>query len=416
MAGTVIEKILKNHIVEGTAKAGAEVSLRIDSTLTQDATGTMAYLQFEAIGIDYVKTESSVSFVDHNTLQTDFKNADDHLYLQSVAEKYGIYFSKPGNGICHQLYLERFAKPGKTLIGSDSHTPTAGGMCCFAMGAGGLDVAAVMGGSPFSIKYPKIVGVKLTGNLPDWVSAKDVILEVLRRLDVNGGVGKVLEYFGPGVANLSVTDRATITNMGTETGCTTSIFPSDMVTKNYLKAQGREEAWVEILPDKDAVYDEIIEIDLSTLEPLIALPHSPGNVKPVREVAGLKVDQVAIGSCTNSSLRDLKVVANILKEKNCGEKPFFGNQPRFKAGCGASDRQRRNEVHDQSGRKDTGKCMRTMHRDGIGSLLGRYLFKDIQQKFRRQERHEGCECIPRKPRGCRSDRAYRHDNGSENAG
>lgn len=317
--GTITEKILKSHLIDGNMSAGNEISLKIDSTLTQDATGTMAYLQFEAIGIDYVKTESSVSFVDHNTLQTDFKNADDHMYLQTVAKRYGINYSRPGNGICHQLYLERFAKPGKTLIGSDSHTPTAGGICCFSMGAGGLDVAVVMAGMPFRIKYPKLVGVKLTGKLPDWVSAKDVILEVLRRIDVKGGVGKVLEYIGPGVANLSVTDRATITNMGTETGCTTSIFPSDDVTRQFLNAQGREQDWVEILPGEDKEYDEIIEIDLSTLEPMIALPHSPGNVKTVREVEGMKVDQVAIGSCTNSSLRDMKIVANILKDKTVAE-------------------------------------------------------------------------------------------------
>ncbi len=316
---TVTEKILEKHIVEGNAVIGQEVALKIDSTLTQDATGTMAYLQFEAIGIDYVRTESSVSFVDHNTLQTDFKNADDHLYLQTVAQKYGINFSKPGNGICHQVYLERFAKPGRTLIGSDSHTPTAGGMCCFAVGAGGLDVAVVMAGSPFRVKYPKIVGVHLQGKLPAWVSAKDVILEVLRQTNVNGGVGKVLEYCGPGVKTLGVPDRATITNMGTETGCTTSIFPSDEVTREFLKAQGRESDWVEILADEGAAYDEIIEIDLSRLEPMIALPHSPGNVKTVREVAGQKVDQVAIGSCTNSSLRDLKVVAAILKGKTVSE-------------------------------------------------------------------------------------------------
>lgn len=319
MKGTVTEKILRRHGLREASKIGDEVSLKIDSTLTQDATGTMAYLQFEAIGIDYVRTESSVSFVDHNTLQTDFKNADDHLYLQTVAKRYGISYSRPGNGICHQVYLERFAKPGKTLIGSDSHTPTAGGMCCFSMGAGGLDVAVVMAGSTFRIKHPKVVGIKLTGKLPDWVSAKDVILEVLRRMDVNGGVGKVLEYFGPGVENLSVTDRATITNMGTETGCTTSIFPSDEITRQFLKAQDREQDWVEILPDSDARYDEIIEIDLSGLEPMIALPHSPGNVKTVREVEGTKVDQVSIGSCTNSSLRDMKIVANILKDRTVSE-------------------------------------------------------------------------------------------------
>ena len=316
---TITEKILKSHLIEGNTSAGNEVSIRIDSTLTQDATGTMAYLQFEAIGIDYVRTESSVSFVDHNTLQCDYKNADDHLYLQSVAKRYGIHFSRPGNGICHQVYLERFAKPGRTLIGSDSHTQTAGGVCCFAMGAGGLDVAAAMAGLPFSIKYPAVSGIKLTGKLPSWVSAKDIILEVLRRLNVNGGLGKVLEYFGPGVAGLSVTDRATIANMGTETGCTASIFPSDDTTRRFLKAQGREGDWVEILPDPGCSYDEIMEIDLDTLEPMIALPHSPGNNKPVREVAGMEVHQVSIGSCTNSSLRDLKIAANILKDRTVAQ-------------------------------------------------------------------------------------------------
>jgi len=319
MTGTITQKILSQHIVEGKAAAGEEVALRIDNTLTQDATGTMAYLQFEAIGIDRIQTELSLSFVDHNTLQTDFKNPDDHRYLQSVAQKYGLYFSRPGNGICHQVFLERFASPGKTLIGSDSHTPTAGGIGAFAMGAGGLDVAAAMAGNPLRIKYPLVVGVKLTGKLMDWVSAKDVILEVLRRIDVKGGVGKVLEYFGPGVKTLSVPDRATITNMGTETGATTSIFPSDEITKAFLEAQRRGDQWIELLPDEDAEYDEIIEINLSELEPLVAMPHSPGNVKKVREVAGMKVDQVAIGSCTNSSIRDLKVVANALKGKTIAE-------------------------------------------------------------------------------------------------
>lgn len=313
MAGTITEKILDRHILEGERIRGAEVALHIDNTLTQDATGTMAYLQFEAIGMDRVQTQFSVSFVDHNTLQTDYKNADDHRFLQSIAQRYGIYFSRPGNGICHQLFLERFARPGNTLIGSDSHTPTAGGIGCFAMGAGGLDVACAMAGAPFRIKYPQIVGVRLIGKLQPWVSAKDVILEVLRRIDVKGGVGKVLEYCGEGVKTLSVTDRATITNMGTETGCTTSIFPSDEITKAFMESQGRAEQWVELLPDADAVYDEIIEIDLDRLEPMIALPHSPGNVKTVREVGKIKVDQVSIGSCTNSSLRDLKIVANALK-------------------------------------------------------------------------------------------------------
>ncbi len=319
MKGTITQKILSQHIVEGKAAAGEEIALKIDNTLTQDATGTMASLQFEAIGIDCIQTELSVSFVDHNMLQTDFKNSDDHRYLQSVAQKYGLYFSRPGNGICHQVFLERFARPGKTLIGSDSHTPTAGGIGAFAMGVGGLDVAAAMAGYPLRIKYPTVVGVKLTGKLPDWVSAKDVILEVLRRIDVKGGVGKVLEYTGPGVKTLSVPDRATITNMGAETGCTTSIFPSDEITKSFLEAQGRGEQWIELLPDEDAKYDELIEINLSELDPLVAMPHSPGNVKRVREVAGMKVDQVAIGSCTNSSLRDLKVVANVLKGKTVSE-------------------------------------------------------------------------------------------------
>ena len=319
MPGTITEKILKQHTVEGIAIAGEEIALKIDNTLTQDATGTMTYLQFEAIGIDRVRTELSVSFVDHNMLQTDFKNADDHNYLRSVAERYGIYFSRPGNGICHQVFLERFASPGKTLLGSDSHTPTAGGMGCFAIGAGGLDVAAAMAGEPFRIKYPKIVGIKLSGKLSEWVSAKDVIFEVLRRTDVKGGVGKVFEYFGPGVKNLSVPDRATITNMGTETGCTTSIFPSDEVTREFLKAQGREEQWKEIIPDEDASYDEIMEINLDEIEPMVALPHSPGNVKKVAEVAGIKVDQVSIGSCTNSSLRDLLIVAKILKDKTISD-------------------------------------------------------------------------------------------------
>jgi aconitate hydratase len=315
MSGTVAEKIINEHIVdvEGEIAPGEEVALKIDQTLTQDATGTMAYLQFEAIGIPEVRAELSVSYVDHNTLQTDFKNPDDHRYLQSIAKRYGLYFSRPGNGICHQLHLERFACPGKTLIGSDSHTPTAGGIGSFAIGAGGLDVAVAMAGMPYRIKYPEITGVKLTGKLPDWVSAKDVILEVLCRIDVKGGVGKVLEYFGPGIKTLSVPERATITNMGTETGATTSVFPSDEVTRSFMEAQARGDQWVSLEADADAGYDEIIEIDLSEVEPLVAIPHSPGNVKPVREIAGMEVQQVAIGSCTNSSLRDLKIVANILK-------------------------------------------------------------------------------------------------------
>ena len=315
MGKTLTEKIIETHLTEGTLDRGSDIAIRIDQTLTQDATGTMAYLQFEAMGVDRVQTELSVSYVDHNTLQEDYKNPDDHRYLQSIAAKYGLYFSRPGNGICHQVHLERFARPGKTLLGSDSHTPTGGGVGMIAIGAGGLDVAAAMAGESFYLKMPKIVNVHLSGALPDFVSAKDVILEVLRRLNVKGGVNKVLEYSGPGVKTLSVPERGTVTNMGTETGATTSIFPSDEVTKEFLEAQERGDQWVPLEADPDAVYDETIEIDLSKLEPLIAEPHSPGKVKSVDSLEGLNVDQVCIGSCTNSSLRDLKIVANMLKGK-----------------------------------------------------------------------------------------------------
>jgi aconitate hydratase len=315
MGKTLTEKILEQHLVEGKLEKGTDIAIKIDQTLTQDATGTMAYLQFEAMGVSRVQTELSVSYIDHNTLQTDFKNPDDHRYLQSIAAKYGLYFSRPGNGICHQLHLERFARPGKTLLGSDSHTPTGGGVGSIAIGAGGLDVAAAMAGEAFRLKMPNVVNVYLTGKLPDFVSAKDVILEVLRRIGVKGAVNKVLEYTGPGIKTLSVPERGTITNMGTETGATTSIFPSDEITKEFLEAQERGEHWIQLEPDDDVVYDETIEINLSNLEPLIAEPHSPGNVKTVKELEGLNVDQVCIGSCTNSSLRDLKISANMLKGK-----------------------------------------------------------------------------------------------------
>ncbi|MFX0013043.1 MAG: aconitate hydratase [Promethearchaeota archaeon] len=324
---SITKKILEDHIVEGKFVIGEEIGIRIDHTLTQDATGTMAYLQFEAMGLDKVKTELSVSIVDHNTLQTDFKNPDDHRYLQSVAAKYGIMFSRPGNGICHQVFLERFARPGKTLIGSDSHTPTAGGMGSIAIGAGGLDVAVAMGGGLFYLKTPKIVGVKLTGSLQDYVTAKDVILEVLRRISVKGGVGKILEYYGPGVKTLSVPERATITNMGAETGATTSIFPSDEVTRDFLKWQKREDQWVELPEGIDDDYDEIIEINLSELEPLVAKPHSPGDVVPLSEVVGMKVDQVAIGSCTNSSLKDMLTAAALLKGRKIHPNTVLGISP-----------------------------------------------------------------------------------------
>ncbi len=315
MGKTLTEKIIEGHLQAGNLEKGSDIAIKIDQTLTQDATGTMAYLQFEAIGIERVQTELSVSYVDHNTLQADFKNPDDHRYLQSIAAKYGLYFSRPGNGICHQLHLERFARPGKTLLGSDSHTPTGGGVGMIAIGAGGLDVAAAMAGEPFRLKMPKVVKVYLTGSLPNFVSAKDIILEVLRRIGVKGAVNKVLEYVGPGIKTLSVPERGTITNMGTETGATTSVFPSDEITKEFLVAQERGDQWISLEPDSDAVYDETIEINLSELEPLIAEPHSPGNVKTVRELEGLNVDQVCIGSCTNSSLRDLKIAANMLKGK-----------------------------------------------------------------------------------------------------
>ena len=309
------EKVIAEHLAEGRMEPGEQIGLRIDHTLTQDATGTLAYLEFEAVGVPRVKTKLSLSFVDHNVLQNDFRNADDHRYLQDVAAKYGIVFSRPGNGICHQLYLERFARPAYTLLGSDSHTPTAGGMGMIAVGAGGLDVAVAMAGEPFYLEMPSIMGIKLTGALSPFVSAKDVILEVLRKLSVKGGVNKILEYFGAGVRNLSVPERGTIANMGTETGATTSIFPSDEVTRAFLRGQGREDQWVELRADDGVRYSEGLEVNLKEIEPLIALPHSPDNVKTVTEVEGTPVDQVCIGSCTNSSLRDLKMVAALLKDK-----------------------------------------------------------------------------------------------------
>ncbi len=315
MGENLTRKIIAAHLVEGEMKAGSEVAIRIDQTLTQDATGTMAYLQFEAMGVPRVRTELSVSYIDHNTLQTGFENADDHRFLQSFAAKYGIYFSRPGNGICHQVHLERFGVPGKTLLGSDSHTPTAGGIGMLAIGSGGLDVAVAMAGGPFYLTMPKVVRVELTGALPPWVTAKDVILEVLRLLSVKGGVGKVIEYGGPGVRTLSVPERATIANMGAELGATTSIFPSDGETRRFLAAQDRERDWVELLPDQDAAYDEELYIDLSRLEPMVALPHSPDAVVPVSEAGEVYVDQVAIGSCTNSSYQDLMQVASILRGK-----------------------------------------------------------------------------------------------------
>ncbi|MGC9360850.1 MAG: aconitase family protein, partial [Anaerolineae bacterium] len=315
MPYNLTQKIIREHLVAGEMIPGEEIALRIDQTLTQDATGTMAYLQFEAMGIPRVRTELSVSYVDHNMLQGDFRNADDHRYLQTVAARHGIVFSRPGNGICHQVHLERFGIPGKTLLGSDSHTPTNGGLGALAIGAGGLDVAAVMAGRPFYVQMPGVVLVHLTGRLPDWVSAKDVILHLLGRLSVKGGVGKVMEYGGPGVASLDVPQRATITNMGAELGATTSIFGSDEITRRFLAAQDREADWQPLCADADASYDDVVEIDLSSLEPLVAKPHSPDNVAPISALAGQPLSQVCIGSCTNSSVADLETVAAILRGK-----------------------------------------------------------------------------------------------------
>ena len=327
MGYTIAEKIIKAHLVSGEMKVGEEIGLRIDQTLTQDATGTMAYLEFEAMGIPQVKTERSVAYVDHNTLQSGFENADDHKYIQTVAAKHGVYFSRPGNGICHQVHYERFGIPGKTLIGSDSHTPTGGGLGMLAMGAGGMDVAVAMGGGAYHIPMPRMIFVELIGELRPNVSAKDIILEVLRMLSVKGGVGAIVEYGGEGVATLSVPERATITNMGAELGATTSIFPSDEVTRRFMAAQDREADWSPLASDPDAEYAEHYSINLCELEPLAACPNSPDNVKPVRELAGIKVDQVAIGSCTNSSFADMTKTASVLKGHKIADSVSLGISP-----------------------------------------------------------------------------------------
>ncbi len=324
MGQNLVQRIVDSHIVEGKPETGSEVGIRIDQTLTQDATGTMAYLQFEAMGFDRVSTELSVSYVDHNTVQEGFENADDHAYLESVASRYGVVFSRPGNGICHQVHLERFGVPGRTLLGSDSHTPTGGGIGMIAIGAGGLDVAVAMGGGPFYLTYPKVVRANLRGKLRPWVTAKDVILKVLQLLSTTGNVGTVIEYAGEGVSTLSVPERATITNMGAELGVTTSLFPSDENTRQFLEAQGRGEAYTPLAADPDASYERTIEIDLEQVEPLVACPHSPGNVKAVHELAGLGVDQVLIGSCTNASYRDIMAVATLLKGRRTSKGVALG--------------------------------------------------------------------------------------------
>src|SRR5512145_2978993 len=327
MGKNLVYKILESHLVEGKLEPGTEIAIRIDQTLTQDATGTMAYLQFEAMGVAKVKTDLSVSYVDHNTLQDGFENADDHRYLQTVAAKHGILYSKAGNGICHQVHLERFGRPGQTLLGSDSHTPTGGGIGMLAIGAGGLDVAVAMGGGPFYLTCPRVVKVNLKGRLKPWVSAKDVILALLEILTTKGNVGIVIEYAGAGVRTLSVPERATITNMGAELGVTTSVFPSDEVTRRFLEAQKRGEQWAELIADPDASYDRTIDLDLGTLVPRMAKPHSPDNIATVKELAGAKVDQVMVGSCTNSSYRDLMLVASLLRGRRIHPDVSFGVAP-----------------------------------------------------------------------------------------
>ena len=327
MGKTVTEKLLSSHLVEGSLQKSSEIGIRIDQTLTQDATGTMAYLEFEATGIPRVQTELSVCYVDHNLVQSDFRNADDHRFLQSVARKYGLFFSPPGNGISHQVHLERFGAPGKTLLGSDSHTPTGGGLGMLAIGAGGLDVAMAMAGKPFYLVMPKVFGIRLSGKLPDWVSARDILLELLRQLSVKGGVGYIMEYFGPGLDQLTVTDRASITNFGAELGATTSVFPSDENTRKFLESQGRVDLWQPLTADDDAEYDEVIDIDMSSLEPLIACPSSPDNVVKVSEVAGKPVSQVLVGSCSNSSLRDLMVVTKVLEGEEIDSNVSFEINP-----------------------------------------------------------------------------------------
>jgi len=341
MGRTIAQKIIAAHLVSGEMKQGSEIALRIDQTLTQDATGTMAYLALENIGIPRVKTEKSLAYIDHNTLQCGFENADDHRYIQSVARKYGVYFSRPGNGICHQVHLERFAKPGKTLIGSDSHTPTGGGIGMLAMGAGGMDVAVAMGGGAYYITMPRMYKVNLTGSLPPWVTAKDISLEILRILSVKGGVGAIIEWGGEGIKGLSVPERATITNMGAELGATASIFPSDEVTRDFLRAQGREADWMPLQSDPDAEYDRVIDIDLNALQPLVACPHSPDNIAKAADKRDVPVSQVCIGSCTNSSLRDMLRVAAILKGKKIADSVSLSISPGSRqvlnmlAACGA---------------------------------------------------------------------------------
>ena len=367
------EKIIRRHLTQGDVVSGEPIAITIDQTLTQDATGTMAYLQLEAMGVDQVRTELSVSYVDHNTLQSGFENADDHKYLQTVAKKHGVLFSRPGNGICHQVHLERFAKPGKTLLGSDSHTPTAGGIGSLAIGAGGLDVACAMAGMPFHLRMPRVIGIELKNELRKGVSSKDIILKVLQLLSVKGGVGCVMEYFGDGVKSLSVPQRATITNMGAELGATSSVFPSDARTLAFLKQQGRAEDFEELQADADAVYDQVITIDLAQLEPMIALPHSPDHVCTVKEVEGMKIDQVCIGSCTNSSYHDLVSVGNLLKGKHV--------HPDVSLTISPGSRQIFMERSDRGRRTHPGVHLRSVYRYGTVTDHQCGIAADLQPQF-----------------------------------
>ena len=414
MGSTIAQKLIKSHLLSGDMTVGSEIGLRIDQTLTQDATGTMAYLEFEAMGVERVKTELSVAYIDHNTLQTGFENADDHRFIRSAAKKRGLLFSRPGNGICHQVHLERFGIPGKTLIGSDSHTPTGGGIGMLSFGAGGLDVAVAMGGGAYYITMPKMTRINLHGALSPWVSAKDIILEVLRIMSVKGGVGKIIEYGGDGVKTLSVPERATITNMGTELGATTSVFPSDEVTKAFLAAQGREQDWVEVKADDDAVYDEVIDIDLSTLEPLAAMPHMPDNVKKVSEIGEIKIDQVCIGSCTNSSLYDMLKVAAILKGKRVAPSVSLTISPgsmqvlRMLSEDGALS-----DILGAGARLLECACG-PVHRHGSVAELRRCLPAHLQPQLRGTLRHCRRGRLSRQPRGRRGFRSHRRADRPEN--
>ena len=404
MGYTIAQKIIKAHLVSGEMTPGAEIGLRIDQTLTQDATGTMAYLALEAMDVPRVRTELSVAYIDHNTLQCGFENADDHRFIQTVARKYGVRFSRPGNGICHQVHLERFGKPGKTLIGSDSHTPTGGALGMLAMGAGGMDVAVAMAGGAYYINMPRMFKVNLTGKLPPWVSAKDISLEILRILSVRGGRGAIIEWGGEGIQTLSVPERATITNMGTELGATTSIFPADEVTREFLRAQGREEDFTPLASDPDATYDRVIDIDLSALEPLCACPHSPDNVKAARELEDVRVDQVCVGSCTNSSLRDLLRVAAILKGRTVAPTVSLSISPgsrqvlQMLSACGAlADILTRDLVR-------AGMRLRALHRHGLFPQFRRRLRAHLQPQLRGPQRHPRRAGLPRLAGSCRRQR------------